>query len=365
MAADDLNRPLGVGPKPAQRKLPWAMIASVGVVAVGLVAGAGQLAWKRSLRDNPPSPVVVEVQDLGARQPEMPAVLTDAANDPPPVVVQGPGMITIRDPNAPPPVELALAADPALLATTAHGAVPRVGADGRRPLEAYARPAVNGAVRIALVIGGLGISQMGTRAAVEQLPPEVSLAFAPYGNDLEASVAQAREAGHELLLQVPLEPFDYPNVDPGEHTLTVAGPAADNRDRLDWLMSRISTYVGVVNYMGARFTSDAGAMETFLEEVGNHGLMYVDDGSSARSKVRAEAAGVAPYAVADMIVDAVEDRQAIDRALAALEALAREKGSAVAIGSAYPLTVERVVLWAEAARTRGITFVPVSALAVE
>ena len=339
------------------------MIASVGVVVVGLAAGAYQLAWKRSLRE-PPPPVVVEVQDLGQRQPVVPAAITDAANDPP-VIVQSPGLITIRDPNAPPPIELALAADPALLATTAHGAVPRVGTDGRRPLEVYARPAAAGAARIALVIGGLGISQMGTRAAVDQLPPEMSLAFAPYGNDLEAEVARARGEGHELLLQVPLEPFDFPNSDPGEHTLTVAGPEGENRERLDWLLSRITTYVGVVNYMGARFTSDPAAMATFLEEIGDHGLMYVDDGSSARSRVSAEAPGVVPYAVADFIIDAVEERAAIDRALAALEAVARENGSAIGVGSAYPLTVERIVLWAEAARTRGITFVPVSALAIE
>jgi len=363
MAADDLHRPLGIGPKPAGPKLPWALIAGLGVVAFGLVAGAYLLSTR--LTPPEPEPVVVEVQDLGVREPVVPAVITDLANDPPPVIVEAPGIITIRDPNAPPPVQLAAAADPALLATTPHGAVPRVGPDGRRPFEVYARPAATGSVRIALVIGGLGISQMGTRAAVDQLPPEVSLAFAPYGNDLEAEVARARGEGHELLLQIPLEPFDFPNTDPGEHTLTVAGPAAENRERLDWLLSRITTYVGVVNYMGARFTSDAGAMDNFLQRIGNHGLMYLDDGSSARSQARAEAPGAAPYAVADAIIDSVEDRQAIDRALAALEDAARANGTAIGVGSAYPLTVERVVLWAEAARTRGVTLVPVSALAIE
>lgn len=364
MAADDLNRPLGVGPKPTRPKPTWPLFAVGGVVAAAVVAAGSYVLLTNGNPSEPPT-VVVEVQDLGPREPEHPAALTDVTDDPPPVIVEAPGIITIRDPNAPPPMELAVAADPALLAVTAHGAVPRVGPSGRRPLDAYARPAANGSVRIALVIGGLGISQMGTRAAVDQLPPEVSLAFAPYGNGLEAEVARARESGHELLLQVPLEPFDYPNVDPGEHTLTVAGPAAENRERLDWLLSRITTYVGVVNYMGARFTSDADAMGTFLESIGDHGLMYVDDGSSARSQVRAEAAGVVPYAVADLIVDSTEERAAIDAALASLEAAARDKGSAIGIGSAYPLTVERVVLWAEAARTRGITFVPVSALAVE
>jgi polysaccharide deacetylase 2 family uncharacterized protein YibQ len=340
------------------------MLAGIGVLVAGGVAGGAYLLTAQKTPRVPP-PVVVEVEDLGVRAPAAPAAITDVTDAPPEVVVEAPGIITIRDPNAPPPVELAAAADPDLLATTAHGAVPRVGVDGRRPFEAYARPAASGNVRIALVIGGLGISQMGTRAAVDQLPPEVSLAFAPYGNDLEAEAARARAEGHELLLQIPLEPFDFPNTDPGEHTLTVAGPGAENRERLDWLLSRITTYVGVVNYMGGRFTSDAGAMSDFLAEIGEHGLMYVDDGSSQRSQVAAKAPGVVPFAKADVIIDATEDRQAIDAALFSLEEAAHANGSAIGFGSAYPLTVERIVLWAEAARTRGVTLVPVSALAIE
>ena len=78
------------------------------------------------------------------------------------------------------------------------------------------------------MVGGLGIDEKGTIAAIDRLPAAVSLAFAPYGADLERDAARAREAGHEILLQAPMEPFGYPSANPGPHTLTTAASEAEN-----------------------------------------------------------------------------------------------------------------------------------------
>ncbi|WP_275428417.1 divergent polysaccharide deacetylase family protein, partial [Enterobacter cloacae] len=79
-------------------------------------------------------------------------------------------------------------------------------------------------------MGGLGMSQTGTQQAIAMLPAEVTLAFAPEGNSLIRWMQTARQNGHELLMQVPLEPFDYPRVNPGRNTLTVDAPAAETLD---------------------------------------------------------------------------------------------------------------------------------------
>jgi polysaccharide deacetylase 2 family uncharacterized protein YibQ len=62
---------------------------------------------------------------------------------------------------------------------------------------------------------------------------------APYGDQLTKLAAHARAKGHELLLQVPMEPFDYPNNDPGPRTLLTSLANEQNVNRLHWLMSRI------------------------------------------------------------------------------------------------------------------------------
>ena len=75
------------------------------------------------------------------------------------------------------------------------------------------------APRIAIIVGGLGISASATAEALAKLPRPVTLAFAPYGADRRAARNARARRGHEVLLQVPMEPFDYPDNDPGPQTL--------------------------------------------------------------------------------------------------------------------------------------------------
>ncbi|TIP25481.1 MAG: divergent polysaccharide deacetylase family protein, partial [Mesorhizobium sp.] len=220
--------------------------------------------------------------------------------------------------------------------------------------------------RVAIVIGGLAVSQTGTQAAIAKLPAEVTLGFAPQGNSIGRWMQAARQSGHEIVMQVPLEPFDYPNVNPGRNTLAVAATADENLKNLRWALSRTTNYTGVMNYMGARFSADAAAMGPLMAELGRRGLAYVDDGSSARSLAPELALknGV-PFAAGDILIDAVRDRGAILKKLDELEATARAKGFAVGIGSAFDLTVDTVSSWVIEAKKRGIEIVPISAVAVD
>ncbi len=257
-------------------------------------------------------------------------------------------------------------ADPKLLETTRHGAVPRVSLDGGRPLIAYARPVAATAAnanmpRIAIIISGLGIGTKSTADAVS-LPGPVTLALAPYGTDLERVAARARGEGHELLLQIPMEPFDYPDNDPGPQTLLTSLAPEQNIDRMHWLMSRFQGYVGVANYMGSRFTASDAVFAPMLREVAKRGLMYLDDGSSPRS-LAGQIAGAnnLPFVKAGVVIDAVPTANEIDRALARLEKAARDNGIAVGVVSALPVSLERIAKWAKAAEARGFVLVPISA----
>src|SRR5690606_14076316 len=128
-------------------------------------------------------------------------------------------------------IELAPAPDQALVEETADGPLPKIAADGRKPSEVYARPVPPDARidrRIALVVSGMGISESATAHAIEVLPPEVTLSFAPYGSGLQDWIAKARAAGHEVLLELPMEPFGYPQNDPGPHTLLTGGDKGEN-----------------------------------------------------------------------------------------------------------------------------------------
>jgi polysaccharide deacetylase 2 family uncharacterized protein YibQ len=258
-----------------------------------------------------------------------------------------------------------------LLETSRHGAIPRIAPDGARPSEVYARAMKplqgrKDGPRVAIVIGGLGVSTDLTQQALQKLPGPVTFAFSPYGADVERLATNARVEGHEILLQAPMEPFDYPDNDPGPQTLLTTLGLDQNLDRLYWLMSRFQGYVGIANFMGARFTAAEAALAPVLKETARRGLIYVDDGSSPRS-LAGQIAGAnnLPFAKAEVTLDAVPTSAHIDRALAKLEALARERGSAVGIASALPASIERIAQWAKAAETRGIVLVPITAAAIK
>src|SRR5690606_23709677 len=124
--------------------------------------------------------------------------------------------------------------------------------------------------------------------------------------------------------------------------------------------------LGVVNYMGARFTADEKAMSLLMGELSLRGLAYLDDGTSARSLAKqiAQAKGV-PFAASDAVIDQNRDRGAILAKLDELERIARARGFAIGDGSALETTVDAVATWAGEVRKRGIELVPISAVSFD
>ncbi|WP_331372516.1 divergent polysaccharide deacetylase family protein [Sinorhizobium chiapasense] len=251
-----------------------------------------------------------------------------------------------------------------LLEDNPQGRLPITGPDGLRPMDQYARP-WSGArgTRISLVVGGLGLSQTGTQRAIRDLSPEVTLAFAAAGNSLQRWMQDARRDGHEILLQIPMEPFDYPDNDPGPHALRVSLSATKNLAALHRSMGQITNYTGVMNYLGGRFLSDADALEPVMRDLGKRGLLFLDDGTSAQS-LSGTLAGAfdVPHGFADVIVDSELSRGAILRKLDELERVARRNGTAIGVASAFEESVAAIAEWMQEAGGRGIEIVGVSAL---
>ena len=390
--ADDLSLPLGISIR--RRALPSIPPFFAIAIALGFLI-AGMLGWLLFVRDpraSEPFAIVTIEKGGEAKQvaaPMAPTVspMRDASDGKVPMLAPGAQTITIIDGksgarkevvvrNVDPAGQTVIAnlqdgqesrpADPRLVETSRHGAIPRIAADGTRPMDAYASAAAAAAdrklPRIAIVVGGLGIGSSSTAEAIGKLPDSITLAFAPYGGDLSRWAARARSSGHEIVLQLPMEPFDYPDNDPGPQTLLSNLKPEQNIDRLHWMLSRVQGYVGVTNYMGARFTANDAALTAILQDIGKRGLVYLDDGSSPRSVAAQSAEGAkAPFVKADLVIDATSNWADIDAALARLETIAADRGVAIGTASALPLSIERIARWTKAAKERGIRIVPLSA----
>ncbi len=259
---------------------------------------------------------------------------------------------------------MALVADPSLIEPTPDGPLPRIADDGRMPMNAYAPPVpVTPGPRIAIVVGGLGISAKATALAIANLPPAVTLSFAPYSNDVQRWVGEARRRGHEVLLEVPMEPYDFPDSDPGPHTLRAGTGEDSNIDRLSWSLTRFTGYAGVTNLLGGRFMADSSALEPVMTFLARRGLVFFDSGSATRSAAPDVAKQIgAPFVQSAANIDAIQTGMEIDQRLSELEARARLNGFAAGSGLLYPVTIDRVSTWAAGLSGRGFVLVPASAI---
>ncbi|HEX8899677.1 divergent polysaccharide deacetylase family protein [Vitreimonas sp.] len=246
-----------------------------------------------------------------------------------------------------------------------NGVLPIIAANGRTPAQAYARPytPVQGRPMIAIVIGGLGFNARATTQAIDELPAEVTLSFVPYANDLQGWIDRARARGHEVLIELPMEPFDPDADDTGPQTLLASATPQQNTARLEQLLSRAAGYFGVTNYQGARFATSAQASAPVVQQLRRRGLVFLSTGIGQRTalSVEAQRAGL-PSTAADRIIDARREAEAIDDQLLNLEALALQNQSAVGAGFAYPVTMEQVGRWAREVESRGYELAPASAV---
>lgn len=321
-------------PKPAQHvalREDAAAEPAAGDVYAGLDGDALALpdAGDASLSDDS---VVITIDGEPARDARLPAP---------------PALASVEAPRAIP------GPDPQLQAGTPFGMRPAVARDGRRAERVYAHPFTDdGKPKVAIIVGGLGLNRELTARAIEELPAEVTLAFAPYARGLEEWSAAARADGHEVMIELPMETRG-PEGRSGE----ILGPAAlltgrdpgENLQRLDWLLTRVPAAFGATNYLGTKFSADADAMRVVLARLGQAGLAYADDTGSVASAAQAR------------IVSGGSGAQG---ALRALEASASQSGRA--LGKAYldAESLEAILTWAEGLGERGLALAPASAVIV-
>lgn len=245
--------------------------------------------------------------------------------------------------------------------------LPIIGRGGRKPFDVYAakHPVGNIQPKITLIMTDIGMNSRLSRDAIRALPSPVTIAISPYAMDADRWTDEARMGGHETLMMLPLEPFDYPRSNPGNLALLLGSSVSrENTAKLNTVMRKTNRYVGLISYMGSSFTMNAEAMRPVLTEVGNRGLMFVDARTVPASRAAHVARGLGvPSSFSNALVDESLSEEDIERKLRALENRARTLGYAIGIIRPKPITVRTVNDWLDGAHERGFILVPVSATA--
>jgi uncharacterized protein len=229
------------------------------------------------------------------------------------------------------------------------------------PWRRFATPAPSSSerLRVALVIDDCGLDRRRTERAIA-LPAAVTLSFLSYAEDLPRQTAAARQAGHELLVHVPMQPLSA-HVDMGPNGLAIDQSHDEVLRRLRWDLDRFDGYVGINNHMGSRFTADPEAMHWVLGELKARGLLFLDSrtvGNSAGEVVAA--AEDVPFAARDVFLDDDQQAVAVEARLKEVEQVAKKKGTAIAIGHPHDATLAALNGWIAGLSRQGIALVPLT-----
>jgi polysaccharide deacetylase 2 family uncharacterized protein YibQ len=215
---------------------------------------------------------------------------------------------------------------------------------------------------MALIVGGLGINTAQTQRAIDELPAQVTLSFAPQTPGLQSWINKARAKGHEVILELPMEPYNFnPSVDGARYTLLADVPASSNIRNLDYLMSRAQGYFAVTNYLGGRFFDTESAIAPVMSHLGAAGLGFVYDGVGInRSVARTTRSADVPWVQNRSVIDVSPNQSAIESALRALESSADGKTTALGMGFSYAATIDAIIAWSEGLEDRKVILAPAS-----
>ena len=254
---------------------------------------------------------------------------------------------------------------PHITEETETGPLPVIAADGRQPWLEYSRgfKRADRKPRIALIITNLGLSDTYTKAALELLPEDITLSFSHVAPRLKNWVREARQKGHEILLDIPMEPIGFPKNDPGRATLLTSSNEVENLNRLEHIMKQAGGYVGLLGTQGTKFMLHSETLLPVLRSIKQRGLIYVDSRSTSRSLGPELASSIQlPKAFNNVFVDKEPSQEKIKNKLEELERIALKRRFAVGIAQPLPITIEILSQWAKGLKTKQIALAPITAI---
>lgn len=250
-----------------------------------------------------------------------------------------------------------------LIENTENGPLPKISRDGVAPRDFYAKQTPVGTTthKIALIVTDIGLSEGATQSALENLPASVTMAVNPYGKNLLSHTKMAANKGHETLIMVPMEPYNFPVNDPGPRALLTSISKTQNMERLHWVLSRITGYTGAISHMGNAFFNDGQALDYVFDDLSKRGLLFVN----ATAPYQQNAAELAkadslPFFNIDLKVDDIKTDFEIEKQLNAAEIIAADSGYAIIYTGLSPLSLKMIEEWLPTLEKKNIEIVPLS-----
>lgn len=230
------------------------------------------------------------------------------------------------------------------------------------PVERHDRSRPTGPGKLAIVIDDMGKGMQEARSLGDIGVP-VTFAIIPGLPRVRQVAQEAQRRGIETIIHLPMEPKGYPERRLEENGLLLSQANDEIAVRMNGYFREIPQAVGANNHMGSAFTESREKMAVVLGALKERGMFFLDSKTSAISvgEALARELGVRTASRA-VFLDNIQNVGYITKQIRQAAAMARKRGSAIAIGHPHPATIQALAAELPKLRDEGITFVYASSL---
>lgn len=199
---------------------------------------------------------------------------------------------------------------------------------------------VLGKPKVALIIDDLGYDKRIAKRFI-QLNASLTLAILPNSPHRKSIAISAHQQGKEVMLHLPMEPVEYPRIDPGPGALLTSMPPDVLIAQLNQSISSVPFIKGVNNHMGSKMTTVSRQLYQIFSILKKRNLYFVDSRTTSESLCTPSARMFQiSYAERDVFIDNVQEPKALRKQFDKLIKIAKIRGKAVGIGHPYPVTID-------------------------
>ena len=193
---------------------------------------------------------------------------------------------------------------------------------------------------VAIIIDDMGYDRKIAKD-LSRLNAGITFSILPHSPHRESIGRIARESGLDTMLHLPMEPFEYPDVDPGPGTLLTTMTPDELLRQLEENLLSVPHIKGVNNHMGSKMTAESSQLYQIFSILKKKNLYFIDSRTTSKTLAKPSARLFQiPFAQRDVFLDHHQDPDFIRKQIKELIRIAQRNGQAVGIGHPHSVTLE-------------------------
>ena len=193
---------------------------------------------------------------------------------------------------------------------------------------------------VAIIIDDLGYDRKIAKK-LSELNAVLTFSILPHSPFQKSIARLAKDKGFDIMLHLPMEPVEYPQVNPGPGTLLVKMTPDELIRQLEEDLKAVPFAKGVNNHMGSKMTSESNQLYQIFSILKKRNLFFIDSRTTAASLCKPSARLFQiPFAQRDVFLDHLQEDQFVRQQLKQLVLTAQRNGFAVGIGHPHLLTYQ-------------------------